>query len=239
MNGVTHIVDLDGDVMIVLRNANATFAVSELPSPAITEEPNTDHFAGDGHGGAPEKKPIEEFSYDQNRVNHNDHQEDNIDDESRGKTFRIQVSAKHLMLASRVFKASLTDGGKENIAFCQQGSVEMTTEGWDLEAFLILLKIIHGQAHDPPQKLSLEMLAKVTVLPDFYGCQKPVRVLADMMWIRSIMDKADIPNEYTRDIKLWMWISWFFQLEALFTRTTAIAMNKSKGLITPSGLPIQ
>ncbi|KAF7627518.1 hypothetical protein AFLA_002898 [Aspergillus flavus NRRL3357] len=147
--------------MIVLRNANAPFAVSELPSPAITEEPTTDPFAGDGHGGAPEKKPIEEFSYDQNRANHNDHQKDNIDDESRGKTFRIQVSAKHLMHASRVFKVSLTGGGKENITFCQQGSVEMTTEGWNLEAFLILLKIIHGQAHDLPQKLSLEMLAMI------------------------------------------------------------------------------
>ncbi|KOC12750.1 hypothetical protein AFLA70_245g001961 [Aspergillus flavus AF70] len=102
--------------MIVLRNANAPFAVSELPSPAITEEPTTDPFA-----------------------------------ES------ITTTIKRIIC----FKASLTGGGKENITFCQQGSVEMTTEGWNLEAFLILLKIIHGQAHDLPQKLSFRCLVRL------------------------------------------------------------------------------
>jgi hypothetical protein len=56
---------------------------------------------------------------------------------------RIQVSAKHLMLASPVFKKALTGKWKEGSTFVGTGSVEITTEGWDVEAFLILLRILH------------------------------------------------------------------------------------------------
>lgn len=56
---------------------------------------------------------------------------------------RIQVFAKHLMLASPVFKKALTGKWKEGSTFVGTGSVEITTEGWDVEAFLILLRILH------------------------------------------------------------------------------------------------
>jgi hypothetical protein len=53
---------------------------------------------------------------------------------------RIQVSAKHLMLASPVFKKTLTDKWKEGSTFVGTGSVEITTESWDVEAFFMLLE---------------------------------------------------------------------------------------------------
>ena len=45
-------------------------------------------------------------------------------------TSRIQVSAKHLILASCVFKKLLTGGWKESVTYLQKGSVEITAESW-------------------------------------------------------------------------------------------------------------
>lgn len=81
--------------------------------------------------------------------------------------FRIQVSAKHLALASSVFKKILTGGWKESITYLQKGSVEITAGSWDIEALLIILRIIHCQSYGVPRKLTLEMLAKVAVLADY------------------------------------------------------------------------
>lgn len=69
---------------------------------------------------------------------------------------RIQVSAKHLMLASPVFKKALTGKWKEGSTFVGTGSVVITTEGWDVEAFLILLRILLCQHHKLPKRVSLE-----------------------------------------------------------------------------------
>ena len=77
------------------------------------------------------------------------------------KTFCIRVSAKHLMFASPVFKKS---------AFLEQGCVEITADSWDLEALLILLRIIHCQLYYVPKQMSFELLAKATVIADYYEC---------------------------------------------------------------------
>ncbi|KAJ6003689.1 hypothetical protein N7522_006381 [Penicillium canescens] len=97
----------------------------------------------------------------------------------------LSIWKKHLTLASPVFKETLMNGWKESVTPLQQGSIEMTTSGWDLESYLILLKIINFQHDKIPQKLSLNMLAKITVIADYYGCKK---VLSDslVMWIENL-----------------------------------------------------
>jgi hypothetical protein len=93
--------------------------------------------------------------------------------------FRIQVSAKHLILASSVFKKILTSGWKESITYLQKGSVENTAESWDIDALLIMLRIIHCQFYHIPRKMTLEMLAKVAVLADYYDCREAIIFFAD------------------------------------------------------------
>lgn len=44
--------------------------------------------------------------------------------------FCIQVSAKHLILASSVYQKILTGGWKESITYLQKGSVEITADSW-------------------------------------------------------------------------------------------------------------
>ncbi|KAI7976404.1 hypothetical protein EIK77_000229 [Talaromyces pinophilus] len=149
----------------------------------------------------------------------------------------IQVSAKHLMLASPVFKSMLTGSWKESVTSSklQNGSIEISTDSWDIDAFLILLRIIHCQFNQVPRKLSLEMLAKVAVIADYYKCKEVVQFFSDT-WI-VVLEGAYV-EEYSRDLILRLWIAWFFQLSSQFRTVTSIAMSHSGGLISNLGLPI-
>ena len=124
------------------------------------------------------------------------------------------------MFASPVFKWLLTGGWKESIACFQKGSVEITAECWDVEVFIILLRAIHAQHSQIPRKLTPEMLAKLTVIADYYECQETVHFLTEL-WIEKLDEK--IPPIASRDLILWLWIAWFFRLPSQFKSSTSIA----------------
>jgi hypothetical protein len=148
---------------------------------------------------------------------------------------RIQVSAKHLMLASPVFKKALTGKWKEGSTFAGTGSVEITTEHWDAEAFLILLRILHCQHHKLPKRVSLELAAKIAVLADYYECNDLVGFIRDA-WITCL--REELPKTYSRNLILWLWIAWYFNIPTKFKKATSIAMSESKDEIDPLELPI-
>ncbi|KAJ9217576.1 hypothetical protein DTO166G4_758 [Paecilomyces variotii] len=160
---------------------------------------------------------------------------DNFAQTSKKEIFRIQVSAKHLVLASPVFKQILTGGWKESVTYLQKGSVEITTEGWDVEALLILLRVMHCQNYHVPRKLTLEMVAKVAVLADYYECKEAIRFSADT-WIKSLEEVP--PDRYCRDLILWLWISYYLKLPGQFQKASSIAISQSNGWINNCGLPI-
>ena len=139
------------------------------------------------------------------------------------------------MLASPVFKNILTGGWKESMTYLQKGSVEVTAESWDIEALMILLRAIHGQYYHIPRKLTLEMLAKVAVIADYYDCKEALCFLTDV-WLKNVDE--NIPTAVSRDLILWLWIAWFFQLPSQFKLSTSIAMSQSGGWIDNLGLPV-
>ncbi|KAJ5512758.1 hypothetical protein N7463_002310 [Penicillium fimorum] len=100
---------------------------------------------------------------------------------------RIQVSAKHLMFASSVFRKILTGRWKGSITYLQKGSVEITAESWDTEAFLILLRAIHAQYYYIPRKPTLAILAKVAVIADYYECKTALYIMKDI-WIDNLVE---------------------------------------------------
>ncbi|KAF7136974.1 hypothetical protein CNMCM5793_006678 [Aspergillus hiratsukae] len=185
----------------------------------------------DSEDTGPYERPITENSI----YNQDSKQQYSCDEDLTERNFRIQVSAKHLTLASPVFKKILTGGWKESITYLQKGSVEITTEGWDIEALLILLRVIHCQNHHVPRKLTLEMLAKVAVLADFYECKEAVGFFADI-WMKALEEKP--PTTYCRDLIIWLWLSWFFELPRYFQDITSTAMSRSYGWINNLDLPI-
>ncbi|KAG2000978.1 hypothetical protein GB937_010638, partial [Aspergillus fischeri] len=145
--------------------------------------------------------------------------ETRVADQLDESCFRIQVSAKHLILASSFFKKLLKGAWKES----------------HLDALLILLCVVHGQYYHVPRKITLETLAKVAVLASYYDCREDLDILVDT-WINALEEA--IPKSYSRDVILWLWISWFFQLPAQFREATSTAMSCSNNRIDNLGLLI-
>ncbi|OJI99232.1 hypothetical protein ASPVEDRAFT_50748 [Aspergillus versicolor CBS 583.65] len=281
MDPPTHIIDPDGEVIIVLCNSNSHFAEPaedmslngfshtddihippeeieppeptpepiQLPTEEPAPEPPTEYSVHEEP--VPEElvpeEPVPEEPVPEEPVPEEPVPEEGVVEESAEQTeeqaesdledtcFRIQVSAKHLILASSVFKKILTGGWKESVTFLKERSVEITAEGWDIEALLILLRAIHGQQYHIPRKLTLEMLAKIAVLVDYYDCKEAVYIWTTI-WIKSLEEK--IPVTYCRDLFLWLWVSWAFQLPTQFKETTSTIMSSSDGGINSFGLPI-
>ncbi|OOO09296.1 hypothetical protein OAory_01105920 [Aspergillus oryzae] len=218
MDQPSHIIDPDGEVIILLRNTTLQGPTVEEAVEEAVEVPVD--VAVDVAAEEPVRAQIE-----------TDLVRESLDE----ACFRIQVSAKHLILASPVFKKILTGGWKESVTYLQKGSVEISAESWDIEALLILLRAIHGQQYHVPQKLTLEMLAKVAVLVDFYDCKEAVYIWTTI-WIDALEEK--IPKTYSRDLLLWLWISWVFQLQAQFKESTSTVMSWSDGWIDDFGFPV-
>jgi hypothetical protein len=209
MNQPTHIIDPGGDVMIVLRNS--PFA-QDTSATAIPQGSGDDV-----------QSPTNEAAH-----------EENTHEPLVENYFYIQVSAQHLILASPVFKSFLTGAWENSTTHLFGGPVEIPAEGWDVDALLILLRGIHNQYCHIPRKLTLEMLAKVAVIADYYECKESIKIMSNL-WIYYL---GEIPTTYSRDLILWVWISWFFQLPVQFTQSTSTVMSCSEDEINSCGLPI-
>ena len=100
---------------------------------------------------------------------------------------------------------------------------------------MILLRAVHGQHKQVPRKLTLEMLAKVAAIADYYECQEPIHIYKDF-WLNALEER--IPTTWSQNLISWIWVAWFFQLPAKFKESTSVAMSFSDNLISSMGLPI-
>ncbi|KAK9775074.1 hypothetical protein SCAR479_08348 [Seiridium cardinale] len=147
---------------------------------------------------------------------------------------RMKLSSKHLVLASNYFRKMFVGPWKESITSSGKCHTVDAT-GWDTEAMLILMNIIHGRARKVPRSIDLEMLAKIATLVDYYDCHEVVILYAEC-WIREL--DTELPNDYGRDLVLWLWISWVFGREIIFETMTRIAALECRGPLQTLGLPI-
>ncbi|KAJ5472027.1 hypothetical protein N7539_008596 [Penicillium diatomitis] len=69
---------------------------------------------------------------------------------------------------------------ESSVAYFQKGSVEITAEGWDVEALMIVFQAIHGQYSHMPRKLTMEMLAKTAAIEDYCECREALDFLAEL-----------------------------------------------------------
>ncbi|KAF9889838.1 hypothetical protein FE257_006928 [Aspergillus nanangensis] len=267
MDQPTHVLDADGEVIIVLGDPDSSFAAwnEEMVAYELQEAETARDSSPDvmviskrkynlnrkkngrktriprRTGGEVEKEPIEvpEAPVEEPATgpadrDHGGMEQHDGDEPLSERVYRIQVSAKHLTLASPVFRNTLRGGRKESVTLFQTGSVEIHTTGWDIEAFVILLQLIHCQANDIVKEVSFELLAKITVIADYYECKEVVRLFLEV-WIPNL---PNIPTTYCRDLMLWLWISWVFRLSIQFHKATSIAMSQSPGRISSLALPI-
>ncbi|CAN9440362.1 unnamed protein product [Alternaria alternata] len=107
---------------------------------------------------------------------------------------------------------------------------------WDPEAFLIVLQILHGRNKQVPRKVSLDMLAKIAILEDYYTFGESLDVFTEM-WVQELM-KVSVPKVYCRDLVLWIWVAWLFDKDQQFKQATTVAIKQSTEALRTLHLPI-
>jgi hypothetical protein len=190
------------DVVLTLRHPNQPLAVWNDDDEPLSHQhkPNTESNC-----------PDEDGPFD-------------TDEGAADKPLTFLVSLKHLILASPVLKAMLTGGWREGIR--HNGRLEIEAEGWDAEALAIVMRVVHGQNRQAPRVVTLELLAKIAVIVDYYQVHEAFLVLAPM-WIRSATEK--VPTLLCRDLMLWIMVSWVFGAGDVFQQATRVAVLRSKG----------
>ncbi|KAM0416004.1 hypothetical protein ACHAPT_013031 [Fusarium lateritium] len=148
--------------------------------------------------------------------------------------YRMLVSSPHLTQASPVFRKMLKGSFAEAVAD-NQGLYHVTAIGWDPEALVIVLDIMHGHNRSVPRLLTLEMTAKVALIVDYYDCLEIVEVFAGI-WVNALAENQ--PGTYGKDSMLWLLITWVFQRRDIFEKMAGLALRYSERLITIEDVPI-
>jgi len=148
---------------------------------------------------------------------------------------RMRVSSRHLTLASTYFERMLRSKWKEGHTLASNGSVSIPVMDCDPQSLMILMNIIHGHTRKVPRSVSLDMLARIAVLVDYFECAEAAELFTDT-WIDHL--KEPLPTTYGRSLILWTCVAWVFRKPAVFTRVTAVAQKQSYEPIQTLGLPI-
>ena len=113
---------------------------------------------------------------------------------------------------------------------------------WDLgdnldpDAFVIVMNIIHGRNRSVPQKVDLEMLAKICVIIDDLECHEATEMFS-RVWLMAFGGKT--PSTYCRDLILRIFVASVLREPDIFLITTRTAMLSSAQEIRSLGLPIR
>ncbi|KAK1451061.1 hypothetical protein CCUS01_11238 [Colletotrichum cuscutae] len=145
------------------------------------------------------------------------------------------VSSRHLSLSSHYFRAQLCGPWAEALVHSQDGRRHIRAHGWDADALLLLMQIFHAKTRDVPRFISLEQLAKIAILVDYYSCYNAVRFFS-VLWIDAL--KEQLPSQCNRELVLWLFVAVVFRRDDIFQTITKTAVTESKGPLPTLGLPI-
>jgi hypothetical protein len=131
------------------------------------------------------------------------------------------VSSRHLKLASPWFRRALA---KEQWAESERDEKDN-------------LIIFHLRNRKIPRQVSLDDLAKIAVLVDYYECAEAVEHFTEK-WKENLMTLDPIPSTYCRTLTLWIWIAWVFEFGDDFQNATLVAVKQCSEPMPTLGLPI-
>ncbi|KAK2030301.1 hypothetical protein LX32DRAFT_615728 [Colletotrichum zoysiae] len=240
---IVHAVDPQGDVVLVLRNPKAPFAVWKdtdwAPPPVQPVQPGKICKKCKSKSNTCKKYEIckkcrmaeqreQPSEAEQALLSHdtNAHQESEI---------KFLLSSRHLILASRYYDKKVNGTWEEATPHPADGRYHLEASDWDPAALLILMNVIHGRTRSVPRRVDCEMLAKIAVLVDYYDCLEAVEVFSSM-WIDALNDQ--LPSECSRELVLWLLIAHVFHQDDVFAKITKTAVLGGQGPMPTLELPI-
>ncbi|KAI3319831.1 hypothetical protein HD806DRAFT_508074 [Xylariaceae sp. AK1471] len=149
---------------------------------------------------------------------------------------QLQVSSAHLKLASRHFQ-KVFDSKFKKSQRDSDGLLHVDASGWDTEALLIVLRVIHGQHRKLPKTMDLELLAKIAVIVDSYDCHEIFDAFAEL-WLQRLKSRFILLHKLDRELLLLLFVSWVFGWTNEFKLATRIVLHQSKGPLRTLDLPI-
>lgn len=140
-----------------------------------------------------------------------------------------RVSSKHMTLASPVFKAMLAPNVfQEGTILATTGKVTVPLPDDDIDAFTILLYIIHARNNLVPLNVSVQQLTDITILVDKYLLHDAVCWFVDM-WFKNLNNEGLCCSTSRvlspRELTKWLWIAWVFQKKELYKDLTKLAVK--------------
>jgi len=208
----------NGDVLFTLRDPGLAFAVWERAENDI--ENHADEGRDEKHDASSADAPSDDTTLDTPTTTPNQP----APSESIQPDVVYKVSFQHLICTSPKFKSELTSWSESRKK--DDGFYHVGTEGWNPEALVIFLNILHLRYRQVPRSLSLELLAEIAKLVDYYRCWEAFDLIADV-WITQVRKTHPVPMNYCRELMLWMLISWVFKLDTEFASTTLRALRQN------------
>lgn len=117
----------------------------------------------------------------------------------------VQVSSRHLALASRVFRAMFDGKFRESLKPGRSQLIPLPLPDDNLDAMLLLLAIIHGLTRRVPRKVNEKMYLEVVILVDKYDFHQVAEVFMDM-WFGAL--GVPSPDVSSPDLASWIYICW-------------------------------
>ncbi|CZR49491.1 uncharacterized protein FPRO_15851 [Fusarium proliferatum ET1] len=150
---------------------------------------------------------------------------------------RLKVSKKHLTVASRRAKAMFQRNYRET----QKSEVDGLYHWkigplFDPEALRMVMKVIHAQAQDLPDDVTLQRIVSIAEVVDDLQCHDALSFFVKA-WINRLSES--VPSRMCDELVQWIFIASVFGLDEKFKQATRVAIMHSTGPIDTLGLPMR
>ncbi|CEL10147.1 hypothetical protein ASPCAL13272 [Aspergillus calidoustus] len=214
----THVVQRGGDLFLILRHLDHTSDIPNHEGETENKDPTAGPFSPrkSKRRRVTTPKPKKKRNYGPN-----DH--------------RIRVSSAQLIKSSPFFKVALTGGWKETVRFQNDGDMEVGAPDWDIDALLVVMRLVHNKPRKLPTQPSFELLTGVSIIADYYQCRDAV-LPYEKRW-KNIL----FPSITSMDIETFvtgLWVASFFGCGEDFRRFSIDLLEHSHGTLDSGGLPL-
>lgn len=147
------------------------------------------------------------------------------------------MSKKHLTVASRRAKAMFQRDFRETQKSEVDGFYHWKIGPlFDPEALRMVMKVIHAQAQDLPDEVTLQRIASIAEVVDDLQCHDALSFFVKA-WINRLSES--VPSRMCDELVQWIFIASVFGLNEKFKHATRVAVMHSKGPIDILGLPMR
>lgn len=135
-------------------------------------------------------------------------------------TTRYLVSSRQLRIVSPYFENMFKGNYGETIPVSEVGLPHIQAQGWNPEAFAVMLNIARVRLQAIPKTVSLASLAWLFVIADYYQMEEVLRLFTTG-WL-SELKLQRMPRIYSKELVLWMFLSIKRQDTEIFSNMASI-----------------